>query len=108
MTILDELAAYARKRVDIAKEKVSLEEVKQKALAMPKGDFRFEKNLRRDDISFICECKKASPSKGIIAEIERQMREAAGQTKHAVIKKEIKPKKFKVDLSLIADMEDDE
>ena len=47
-------------------------------------------------------------SKGIIAEIERQMREAAGQTKHAVIKKEIKPKKFKVDLSLIADMEDDE
>ncbi len=68
MTILDELAAYARKRVDIAKEKVSLEEVKQKALAMPKGDFRFEKNLRRDHISFICECKKASPSKGIIAE----------------------------------------
>ncbi len=68
MTILDELAAYARKRVDIAKETVSLEEVKHKALAMPKGDFLFEKNLRRDDISFICECKKASPSKGIIAE----------------------------------------
>lgn len=68
MTILDELAAYARKRVDIAKETVSLEEVKQKALAMPKGVFLFEKNLRRDDISFICECKKASPSKGIIAE----------------------------------------
>ena len=68
MTILDELAAYARKRVDIAKETVSLEEVKEKALAMPKGDFLFEKNLRRDDISFICECKKASPSKGIIAE----------------------------------------
>ena len=68
MTILDELAAYARKRVDIAKETVSLEEVKQKALAMPKGDFLFEKNLRKDDISFICECKKASPSKGIIAE----------------------------------------
>ena len=68
MTILDELAAYARKRVDIAKENVSLEEVKEKALAMPKGDFLFEKNLRRYDISFICECKKASPSKGIIAE----------------------------------------
>ena len=68
MTILDELAAYARKRVDIAKETVSLEEVKEKALAMSKGDFLFEKNLRRDDISFICECKKASPSKGIIAE----------------------------------------
>lgn len=68
MTILDELAAYARKRVDIAKQSVSLDEVKEKALAMHKGDFLFEKNLRKDDISFICECKKASPSKGIIAE----------------------------------------
>ena len=68
MTILDELAAYARKRVDIAKQSVSLDEVKEKALAMPKGDLLFEKNLRKDDISFICECKKASPSKGIIAE----------------------------------------
>ncbi|MBO4458121.1 MAG: indole-3-glycerol phosphate synthase TrpC [Butyrivibrio sp.] len=68
MTILDEIAAYAKKRVDAAKAVVSLEEIKERALATPKGDFSFEKNLRRDDISFICECKKASPSKGIIAE----------------------------------------
>ena len=68
MTILDELAAYALVRVEEAKKKVSLEEVKAKALALPKGDFEFEKALKKDDIAFICECKKASPSKGIIAE----------------------------------------
>ena len=34
---------------------------------MPKGSFALEKALKKDDIAFICECKKASPSKGIIA-----------------------------------------
>lgn len=68
MTILDELAEYARVRVEEAKKRVSLEEVKAKALALPKGNFEFEKALKKDDIAFICECKKASPSKGIIAE----------------------------------------
>lgn len=67
MTILDELAAYARERVAAAKENISLEEVKAKALALPKGDFEFEKALKTNDIAFICECKKASPSKGLIA-----------------------------------------
>ena len=32
------------------------------------GDFRFEKALRSEDIAFICEIKKASPSKGVIAD----------------------------------------
>lgn len=68
MTILDELAAYARQRVAASKEKVSLDEVKARALALPKGKFEFEKALVSDDVTFICECKKASPSKGIIAE----------------------------------------
>ncbi len=68
MNILDELAEYARKRVAAAKEKESLEEIKARAFAMEKGDFAFEKALRQDDIAFICECKKASPSKGLIAE----------------------------------------
>lgn len=67
-TILDELADYARVRVSEAKQKVSFEEIKERALAMPKGDFEFEKALAKPGISFICECKKASPSKGIIAE----------------------------------------
>lgn len=34
---------------------------------MPKGDYRFETALKKPGISFICECKKASPSKGLIA-----------------------------------------
>ncbi len=68
MNILDQLADYAKERVKQAKEKCSLEEIKAKALSMEKGNFEFEKALRKDDISFICECKKASPSKGIIAE----------------------------------------
>ena len=67
MTILDELAETARKRVAEAKKKISLEEIKEKALSLPKGNFEFEKALHKNDIAFICECKKASPSKGLIA-----------------------------------------
>ena len=67
MTILDQLAEHARERVNEAKREVSLEEVRQRALSMQKGSFAFEKALRKDGISFICECKKASPSKGLIA-----------------------------------------
>lgn len=67
MTILDELADYARERVEEAKQKKSLDAIREEAFAMPKGDFAFEKALKKDDISFICECKKASPSKGLIA-----------------------------------------
>lgn len=68
MTILDELAEYAKKRVSEEKQKISLEKIKEMALSMPKGNFEFEKALKKDDIAFICECKKASPSKGIIAD----------------------------------------
>jgi indole-3-glycerol phosphate synthase len=68
MTILDQLADYARERVATAKSNKSLEQVKAEALALPKGDFAFEKALRKEGVSFICECKKASPSKGLIAE----------------------------------------
>ena len=67
MTILDQLAEHARERVNEAKREVSLEEVRQRALSMQKGSFAFEKALKKDGISFICECKKASPSKGLIA-----------------------------------------
>ena len=68
MTILDQLADYARTRVAASKSIRPLEQVKAEALALPKGDFAFEKALRKEGVSFICECKKASPSKGLIAE----------------------------------------
>lgn len=67
MTILETLADYARERVRQAECKVSLETIKQQAFSLPKGDFAFEHALKKDGISFICECKKASPSKGLIA-----------------------------------------
>ena len=67
MTILDELASYASYRVAEAKKKIKTEDMRKMAQELPKGDFEFEKALGKPGISFICECKKASPSKGIIA-----------------------------------------
>ena len=68
MTILDQLADHARERVKKAKEKESFNELKARALALPKGGGRFAGALKKPGLSFICECKKASPSKGLIAE----------------------------------------
>ena len=68
MNILEQLAAHAKQRVAEKMKNKSLEEIKKEACNMPKGDFEFEKALRKNDIAFICECKKASPSKGVIAE----------------------------------------
>ena len=67
MTILDRLAAHARERCERAKAGATPEAIKSRALSLPRGDFAFENALKKPEISFICECKKASPSKGIIA-----------------------------------------
>lgn len=67
MTILDQLAAHARERVARAKERAPLEAVRRAAEALERGDFPFERALSGPGISFICECKRASPSKGLIA-----------------------------------------
>lgn len=67
MTILDELAGYARERVRQAKQRNSEEELERRAFALPRGGFAFEKALGKPGLSFICECKQASPSKGLIA-----------------------------------------
>ncbi len=66
MTILEQLSTYAKERCETAKQQVSLSEIRKMALAMPKGNFSFEKALQKSELSFICECKKASPSKGLI------------------------------------------
>lgn len=70
MTILDQLADHARKRVIADMEENSLDMMRE--LAMLKSSatgnpFAFEQALRNEDVSYICECKKASPSKGLIA-----------------------------------------
>lgn len=67
MTILDQLAEHARERAAEAKKKIPPEEIRRQALSRPKGSFAFENALRKPGVSFICECKKASPSKGLIA-----------------------------------------
>ncbi|MBQ7199393.1 MAG: indole-3-glycerol phosphate synthase TrpC [Selenomonadaceae bacterium] len=69
MNILEEIAAYAKFRVDVDKNKIPLDEIKLLAKNSKVGDGKkFLATLKRDDLSFICEVKKASPSKGIIAE----------------------------------------
>lgn len=66
-TILDTLADCARARTAERRKKRSLTSLRADAEAMEKGSFAFENALKTDDIAFICECKKASPSKGLIA-----------------------------------------
>lgn len=66
--ILDEIAAKTVERINGIKQSVPLEEVKSAALEKEKSGHFFHKALSSDGISFICEVKKASPSKGIIAE----------------------------------------
>lgn len=66
--ILDEIVAKTRERVVRKKQEIPLEQVKEKALAMSLDTgFPFEKALEKSGMSYICEVKKASPSKGLIA-----------------------------------------
>lgn len=64
--ILDNIAASVRKRLEAQKKLVPLDEVKNLAQADIKRSFSFEKALRSGGMSFICEIKRASPSKGHI------------------------------------------
>lgn len=67
--ILEEIAEKTIQRIEERKKEVPLEEVRRAAEALPvSGDFPFEKALRAEGLTFICEVKKASPSKGLIAE----------------------------------------
>ncbi len=66
--ILSVIASYAKERVENAKKSVPLEKIKEEARSLSVDkDFPFEKALKKDGVSFICECKKASPSKGVIS-----------------------------------------
>ena len=67
--ILDTIVEATKIRVAQEKQVESPEAVKAAALALPSDTgFPFEVALRQQDFNFICEVKKASPSKGIIAE----------------------------------------
>ena len=75
--ILDTIVASTRERVTMLKKVKPIDVVKSKALAKVDAElaandgvfpFPFEKALREGDMNFICEVKKASPSKGMIVE----------------------------------------
>ena len=67
--ILDKIIEATKIRVAQEKQVESPETVKAAAVALPTDTgFPFEAALRQQDFNFICEVKKASPSKGIIAE----------------------------------------
>ena len=67
MTILDTIAEHTRGRVCEEKRRAPFEAVKELAFALGAGNGEsFYKALARPEMSFICEVKKASPSKGLI------------------------------------------
>ncbi len=67
--ILDKIVAATEKRVCDAKANLPLSELQQQVERMPiTKAFPFEQALQELDFNFICEVKKASPSKGVIAE----------------------------------------
>ena len=83
MDILEQLSAHARKRVEQKKAQIPEEEMRRMAETCRNQKIpSFHDALAKPQMSFICECKKASPSKGLIApefpylEIARSYQEA--------------------------------
>ncbi len=66
--ILEEIAAHARVRVEEDKKALPLDDLMQIAGRIHGTEPRFAKALAKDGLRFICEIKKASPSKGVISE----------------------------------------
>lgn len=68
MSILSEIAEKTRQRVAEEKKQLPLAQLRDQAEAMDASTgFPFKKALAAPGMSFICEVKKASPSKGLIA-----------------------------------------
>lgn len=66
--ILEAIAQNTRQRYVGIMKSAPPDEVRERALSLPRGDFEFEKALGSEGLSFICEVKRASPSKGVIAQ----------------------------------------
>ena len=73
MNILQEIVAYTKERIELKKKILPPDKVIEMAQSAcghsnSLDNFSFEKALRCNDMAFICEVKKASPSKGIISD----------------------------------------
>ena len=68
MDILGAIVTRTKERVAEKKRAVPLDDMIKAAGERNSGGYRFENALRRNGITFICETKKASPSKGVIDE----------------------------------------
>ena len=67
--ILDDIVAKQKIRIEHEKKEKSIEILKQEVSTLPLSEnFFFDDSLKNKDFAFICEIKKASPSKGIIVE----------------------------------------
>ncbi|MGN0165723.1 MAG: indole-3-glycerol phosphate synthase TrpC [Lachnospiraceae bacterium] len=66
--ILQEIAEKTRIRYEEIRKQIPLQKIMEQASAAPAPAHSFKEALKGKDIAFICEVKKASPSKGIIAE----------------------------------------
>ena len=68
-TVLDAIVADTRLRVNFERTVRPFSEVREACVVRPRRTgFPFERNLGAEGMSFICEVKKASPSKGVISE----------------------------------------
>ncbi len=111
-TILDTIAEATKERVRIAKQTLPTEDIRRAAFELAEQEdfdgkvFPFEAALRKEGISLICECKKASPSKGIIAEVFPYLQiakeyEKAGASAISVL---TEPQWFLGDLSYLSEI----
>ncbi len=67
--MLDEIVEKTKERIELEKSIISLDDLKREISCIEiNDDFPFKKALQSDDISIIAEVKKASPSKGMIAD----------------------------------------
>ena len=68
--ILEEIAARTRERIAKEKSQVSVYELENRIQEISKTESQkmtFLQALQKEGMSYICEVKKASPSKGLIA-----------------------------------------
>jgi len=66
--VLEKIIESTKRRVVLKKSKIPIGEIKTMAEYRRGEDFIFERALSEKGFHFICEIKKASPSKGVISE----------------------------------------